>query len=87
MEPTLELSDAQMDRLADRIAEKLNTERRYLPLRAAAKYCGLSLRTIEQAVIDGKLHVHKPSGKRLVSRDAIAAWVEGRSIEMAKPTP
>lgn len=71
------IPDEIIDRLADRIAAKINGDRRYMPLRAAAKYCGLSLRTIEQAVIDGKLVTHKPSGKRLVSRESLEAWIEG----------
>lgn len=57
---------------------------RYLNMRDAASYCGLSLRTIESAVASGRV-VSFMRGRRLVLRESLESWVEG--LVAAIPMP
>ncbi|QJE97993.1 helix-turn-helix domain-containing protein [Luteolibacter luteus] len=50
---------------------------RYLNMRDAANYCGLCLRTIEGAVAKGEITSFM-RGRRLVLRESLESWVEGK---------
>jgi excisionase family DNA binding protein len=49
---------------------------RYLNLKDASKYCGLSARTLERAVKDKKVKSYI-QGRRLIDRESLDAWITG----------
>lgn len=77
MDSLIELSDSQMDALADRIANRINASPKYLTLTGAKKRTGLSEATIERAVRSGKVRRNKEPGRLLVVTASLDAWIEG----------
>lgn len=51
---------------------------RYLSLANSAIYTGLSVRTLNKAVKDNKVKSYLNGRKRLIDRESLDAWIEGR---------
>lgn len=57
---------------------------KYLNLRDAAKYCGLSERTLKRAIKTEKVKSFI-QGRRLIDRQSLDAWIEGKDTDTSKP--
>lgn len=60
---------------------KQELQPRYLNIKGAANYCGLSTRRIEQAVAANEVVSYLMGRRRLILRESIDAWVEGRPLK------
>lgn len=47
----------------------------------AKAYCGLSDKTLQRAIRDKKIASHLVGHKRLIDRESLDAWIEGRSTQ------
>lgn len=74
----LQISEALLESVMEKVLRKI-AKPKYLTIRDAAKYSGLSPRSIERAVASGELKKHQPTGKVLVKREDIDRWVEGQA--------
>lgn len=48
----------------------------YLSLRAAASYCGLSIRFLRGRIAEGHFPHYRPGGKVLIRRSHLDSWLE-----------
>lgn len=74
------VSEAVLDRVIAKVLQKL-AKPKYMTLRQAAKYTGLSEKSIERAVSSKKVRRNKEPGRLLVIRESLEAWIEGTPVE------
>lgn len=62
-------------------AEVIKIKPKYLNLEGAARYCGLAKRTLEDAAKANKFANFVQARRRLIDRESLDAWIEGRSTQ------
>lgn len=58
---------------------------RWLNVREAALYCGLSETTLKRVIVAGKIRSFM-AGRRLIDRWSLDAWIEGDSEPSKRPS-
>lgn len=68
--------DALAEAIATHLAARSLEGRRWLTVKQAAQYSGLSVASIRRLLDAGKLQRHKPMGRLLLDRRAIDALIQ-----------
>jgi len=64
-----------LNRIEKKLDNKFNN--RWVDLKAACDYCGLSASTIRRYIRSGQLRCSKPSGKLMFKIEWLDKWMEG----------